>query len=167
MPELGGFGTPALPIGADGSALGGAGLLFNETTFDRERGNTNQTVLPSAARAGTTGSPIVTNYNGRGVILALNVTVAPGGAETLQLVVLGFFGALTPTLVQSTAWALVAGATGVLVVYPGALNADMSGGAAAFREARAIPIPRFYQVLIVPSVPASSWTYSLSALAVL
>lgn len=53
-------------------------FTFNESTFDRLRGNTQTTILASAARTITTLSPTQTNYNAKGIIVYLNITAASG-----------------------------------------------------------------------------------------
>ncbi|MGH2604227.1 MAG: hypothetical protein ACRDJ9_33180, partial [Dehalococcoidia bacterium] len=77
-------------IGGDGQANGLIGLLvlaynhlFNGSNFDRQRGNSDVELLASAARTATTTSADQLNHNGRGVVLLLDVTANPGGAETL------------------------------------------------------------------------------------
>lgn len=60
-------------------------LLFNEATWDRKRGNTNITILASAARIVTTNSADLTNYNHRGVRLFLDITAISGASATLDV----------------------------------------------------------------------------------
>jgi hypothetical protein len=59
---------------------------FNGTTWDRERGNQDLSVLVSAARTTTqTGSDLV-NYNGRGtLVVVLDMTVVGTGSVTLSI----------------------------------------------------------------------------------
>lgn len=68
---------------ADSATTGGYGLdvqaytaLFNETSHDRARGNTNITVLASAARTTTTASSDLTNYNNTQAHIVIDVTAA-------------------------------------------------------------------------------------------
>jgi hypothetical protein len=49
--------------------------IFNGTNFDRQRNNSEITVLASAARTADTNSPDQTNYNWRGGHIIINVTV--------------------------------------------------------------------------------------------
>ncbi len=78
---------PAAAALADGAsnptapAVGAAGLLYNGSTYDRERGNVEGTLLASAARTTTTATATQTNYNHRGVVLFLYVPTMPGGAR--------------------------------------------------------------------------------------
>ena len=130
---------------------------FNNSTFDRQRGNTEGTVLASAARAVTTSSADLTNHNARGVLLYLNVTANPGGGETLQLAVQAKdpISAGYAVLAQAAASAL-GGGTGLigLLVYPGAASAGVD-----LTHAQA-PLPRTWRARVVHSA-AGSWTYSV------
>lgn len=58
---------------------------FNGTTWDRQRGNTDNTLLASAARTTTNQSADQTNYNGRCVHVVLSVTSAGTGSITLTI----------------------------------------------------------------------------------
>ena len=49
-------------------------MTFNGTTWGRQRGNVEGTLLSSSARTATVSSSDQTNYNGRGVIVFINVT---------------------------------------------------------------------------------------------
>lgn len=63
-------------------------FLFNGLTWDRERGNVEGTLLASAARTATVQSADQTNYNGRGLILFVNVsstTATPEITPELQI----------------------------------------------------------------------------------
>lgn len=76
---------------ADGLATLALGLptvagfpyAFNGATWDRRRGVSEQVLLASAARTATTSSPDVTNYNWISFVSFLNITVSPGGGQTL------------------------------------------------------------------------------------
>lgn len=65
---------------ADGAANAGSvptnafGSYWNGTTWDRTRGNTEVQVFASAARTATVNSADLTNHNGRGVIVVIDVT---------------------------------------------------------------------------------------------
>src|SRR5690348_209638 len=73
---------PAAAALADGTALpttplvGSAVQHYNGSTLDLARANTNITVLASAARTATLQSSDITNYNGRGLHLVIDVTAA-------------------------------------------------------------------------------------------
>ena len=129
-----------------------ANLLFNGTTWDRERSNTEETYLASAARTATNNSADFTNYNARGLHAIVNVSAVTGAAS------------ITPTIqakdpVSGLYYDLLVGlpittvGTNVLKVYPGispVLNASASD-----------LLPRTYRLRIVHGT-ADSITYSVS-----
>lgn len=64
----------------------GHNAFFNNTSWDRVRGNVEGTALASAVRNATTASADITNYNGSQGIFFLNITAVPGVQTiTLQL----------------------------------------------------------------------------------
>jgi hypothetical protein len=78
--EVVNVGTPVPAALADATAnpttviVGAANELFNETTFDRQRGNTELTVFASAARTATpTPYDNALNVNARGLVLVIVV----------------------------------------------------------------------------------------------
>jgi hypothetical protein len=125
--------------------------LYNGATYDRQRGNTEGTLLASAARTATTFSASQVNYNARGVILTLDVTSAGTGNLQIFLYSVDPISAITPTLANGT----VVTTDAVLMAYPGVLDADCPG------DARSVVLPRVWTVSVNKS-DASSWTYSLS-----
>lgn len=128
--------------------------LFNGTTWDRSRNNVELTLLASAARTANTNTGTQTNHNGRGTTLFLNVTVAPGGGETLFLElqfrdpVSAAFATVFSTVLIST--------TGIYVfqLYPAASGATSSSPLALCRQ---------WLVRVRHSSSGPSWTYSLGA----
>lgn len=63
-------------------------LLFNGTNWDRQRGNTEGTLLASAARTAETNSSDQINYNARGLIIFVDVsaiTATPVLTPRLQI----------------------------------------------------------------------------------
>jgi hypothetical protein len=83
------IGSDGTKVDVFGSADGiGAGLKalvsipynqkFNGINWDRERNNTQGTLLASAARTATATSPNQTNYNAKGVQLTIDVTAVSG-----------------------------------------------------------------------------------------
>lgn len=58
---------------------------YNGTTWDNFRNNMNVTLITSAARTATNSSADQTNYNGRGVVVFVNVTVAGTGSITVTI----------------------------------------------------------------------------------
>ena len=157
-----------LVIGADGTAVDvqppdadgkGAtsivsveGMLYNGSTFDRQRGNTEGTLLASAARTATTGSATQTNHNAKGVICTINVTVAGTGNLTLTVFAIDPVAGPWSQLVASGAISTATYQT--IVAYPGAVT---SGGVTA----ASLPLPRTWFARVAHT-DASSWTYSVS-----
>lgn len=133
-------------------AVEGRNALFNGTTWDRQRGNTELTLLASAARTATTASADQTNYNARGLHVAINVSAI--GTSNLTVTVQG------KDPISGTYYTLLAGAnittTGIniLKIYPG-ITAVANGSAADI-------LPRTFRVNCVKG-DGSSWTYSVSA----
>ena len=133
---------------------------YNETTWDRGRGNTEATLLASAARTASTNSPDQTNYNARGVFVFFDITAVPGG-DTVQLVVQGKDPA------SGTYQALLTGAglsgTGfrAYAVYPGATDASSE-----MTDRNDLPLPRMWRARVVHS-GSGSFTYSVGAVYIL
>lgn len=143
---------------ADGVAAAALGRLiitsrgsrFNGTTWDLERGNTEGTLLASAARTATTATADQTNHNARGGHIAVNVTVF--GASTLTPTIQGrdpVSGAYYDILVGTpiTATGLV-----IFKVHP---SITAVAGAAAKDV-----LPRTWRVNCAKG-DASAWTYSV------
>jgi hypothetical protein len=126
-------------------------FLYNGATFDRQRGNTEGTLLASAARTAETDSAVQTNYNARGVILFLNATVV--GTGTVQLHLIGNIGGSFGATISSSVATGTASIT--LLVYPGVLDADING------DGRSGVVPRSWFARVSKS-DGSSWTYSLA-----
>lgn len=135
---------------------------FNETGYDRWRNNTEATILASAVRAVTTNGTDQTNYNGRGVMFLLSVTVE-AAAETLSLKVQvkdsisGSYGDYVDFGVVYNAATMAPGVY-VAVIYPGLLTADLISGAIG----KSAPLPRVWRPVITHSA-SGNWTYSLSS----
>lgn len=92
-------------------------LKFNGTTFDRERNNTDITVLTSAARTLSIDSADLTNHNARGMHLVIDVT-AITGAPSIVITIQGkdiLSGKYYTILVSA---AINAVGTTILRVYP-------------------------------------------------
>jgi hypothetical protein len=138
--------------------------MFNGTTYDRVRGNTDETLLASAVRSATTNSDDQTNYNGRGVALILNATANPGGGETLSLKV----QAIDPVsggyvdLADAGVVLTAANGTAVLLVYPGVVDSDL--GSSIFGKSGVLP--RSWRAVVTHSA-GGNWTYSLAAAVIL
>lgn len=154
---------------ADGGSGGGtqaAGVIeFNGTNWDRRRNNTEGIVLAAAARTVLTASAPLTNHNARGVVLCVDVSVNPGGGRTLSVEI----DSIDPATGNGTALVVttpstVGGASNKryrVVMYPGAVAADLYVGDPYFGVAVSLPLPRTWRVVVGPS-DAASWTYSVS-----
>jgi hypothetical protein len=148
---------------ADGAAnpttptVGAAALEWNGATFDRKRGNVNATVLASAARTATNNSADLTNYDGRGLHLVIDVTAA-SATPSVTFTIQGkdeLSGKYYTLLVSA---AITGVGTTVLKVYPGLT-------AAANLVASDI-LPRTWRVLATHA-DADSITYSVGASVIL
>jgi hypothetical protein len=126
-------------------------MRWNGATFDRQRGNTEGTLLASAARTAYTAAAAQTNYNARGVILHLNVTAAGAGTLTVQLIGTDALG-----ISYEIATTAAVTATSTLIAYPGVLDADTA------TYGRSVTLPRTWTAAVAPS-GGTSWTYSLTA----
>jgi hypothetical protein len=129
---------------------------YNESTFDRVRNNTQGTLLASQARTIQTGSPIQTNYNAKGVILFLNVTVASGtgGLQPKVLIV----DPVSGNAIQYYADPGAITGTGLYayVIYPG----DNTPAYGTTKQHVQTALPRTWQANVYVG-DASSYTYSL------
>ena len=133
--------------------------LYNGASFDRARNNEEVTVLTSAARTATTSSAILTNYNSASVVLYLNITANPGGAETLTVSV-NYEDPVAAAVRAVTAFVAEAAATNGLFVYVLGLGA-VETLAVTGLQVQGICVPRNFSVTITHSA-AGSWTYSAS-----
>lgn len=140
----------------DGEALFEPGLLFNETTYDRPRNNTEGTLLASLARTATTNSANQTNYNAKGVTVIVSVTVAGTGSLSPLIVGLSPSGATTYIILSATTLVTAPGKY-IYVVYPGIGTAS---GEVTQTESQVIP--RTWYVLLSKS-DNSSWTYDVES----
>lgn len=129
--------------------------LYNGASIDRQRGNTEATLLASASRTATVTSATVTNHNARGVLLCLNISVAPG-AQTLTPAVQWVepTSAATPTLATFPTVSSVG--TVAYLLYPGAAETV----AVTNLETQALPLPRSWRLVVTHSA-AGAWTYSV------
>lgn len=125
--------------------------LFNETTWDRVRGNTDVQGLASAART-TTQTINGTNYNGRGISVILDMTAIGAGAT--WTVSIDATDGTSGKFVNLLTGAAVAGnGTTMYRVYPG-LTAVANVDANGF-------VPRSYRVQVTVGGTAASSTFSL------
>jgi hypothetical protein len=139
---------------AGATSVPASSLRWNGTTFDRERGNTEGTLLASAARTVQAISATQTNYNARGVILFFWATVDPGGGRTIQIS-LQYTDPVSGTHLIGADFAATTGTQQVLHTYPG-----VTPVASGVHQALSRPLPRTWRAVVTPS-DAASWTYSL------
>lgn len=128
-------------------------MLYNGSTFDRQRANIEQTILTSAARTANTTSSDFTNYNGVGLHLIIDVTSitdTPSIVPTIQgkdPVSNNYYDVLVGAAITSTG-------TNVLKVAPG-IVASPNAAARDF-------LPRTWHVSIAHD-DTDSITYSVGA----
>lgn len=125
---------------------------YNGATYDNWHNNLEGTALTSAARIATTNSADIVNYNHRGIILFLNVTVASGTGglqvqiQTKDPVSGNYVSTNTaPTAITATGFT-------AYFVFPG-INAGGSQASSGF-------IGRTIRVRVTHG-DASSYTYSV------
>jgi hypothetical protein len=129
--------------------------LFNGSTWDQQRNNTQGTLLASAARTSTTVSPTQTNYNARGVQVVLRVT-SVSGTGGLQVSIQGQDSA-------SSAWymlnalpsAVTSTGTYVYELYPG-----IGSASGQITQRTSGTLPRTWNAVVTHG-DSSSYTYSL------
>lgn len=144
---------PADTSGFPRFGLGSAPYAFNGDTWDRQRNNTYITVLASAARTATVQSADLTNYNGKGLHLVIDVT-AVTATPSITCEIEGkdaLSGKYYDVLVGA---AITATGTTVLKVYPG-ITASANASASDM-------LPRTFRVNCVHA-DADSITYSVGA----
>lgn len=126
---------------------------FNGATWDRLRGNVDQTVGITASGVTTTQTGAdQTNYNGRGLIVVLDMTSVGTGSVTLEIdgkdLSSGKYYALL------TGAAVTTNSTNVYILYPGV--------AAVANAAVSMGLPRTWRVKVTAN-NANAATYTVSA----
>jgi hypothetical protein len=129
---------------------------WNGAGWDRVRNNQQGTLLASAARTATAAGADQTNYDGRGVVVFLNVTAASGSGG-LQVVVEGK-DPVSGTYQQINATPTAVTATGFrsYVVYPGAASGPQGDVTQTTQQV----LSRTWRVRVVHG-DGSSYTYSV------
>jgi len=140
-----------IPDADDALAIG---LRYNESSYDRDRGNTELTLLASAARTATASSPDQTNYNARGVIVTLRAT-ASAATPSIVLTIEAKMGAVYETLL--TAAAVTEAGVHTHIVYPG-----VAAAAGDVTTVAGYPLPRTWRVTVTHA-DTDSITYSVVA----
>ncbi|MBI3948031.1 MAG: hypothetical protein HY321_19095 [Armatimonadetes bacterium] len=152
----------ALVVAGNQILAAGLGHAYNGTTWDRWRGNTDLTLLASAARTATSLAPNQLNYNGRGLYVVLNVTATSGtGGLTLRVWGMDPVTGFVIAMLSATA-AVTATGRYIYLVYPGAISPGAGGGSPGVTQLSAIPLPRRWFVEVT-HVDGSSYTYSVGA----
>lgn len=152
---------PAAGALADGTSnptttlIGSLNVLFNGSTWDRQRNNMDGTVLTSGARTTGQSSSALTNYNGRGVMVFLNVTAA-SGTGGLFVQIFGFDGAATSFDLNAAPTGITATGKSIYVIYPGATGTVGT----AIKQQTATILPRTFGIRVDVG-DNSSYTYSL------
>jgi len=130
-------------------------VLYNASSYDRQRANTEVTALASAARTATVNSADLTNYNARGVLVTLNVS-AVTATPALTLSIEAKMGAVYEALLTATTAVTATGIHSYLV-YPGvgAASGDVV-------QVAGFPLPRTWRVTVTHG-DTDSATYTVSA----
>lgn len=137
------------------AATAGFGLLFNGSTWDRQRNNLTAQIFASAARTSTVTSGDTQNFNHKGIILSLNVTAA-SGTGGLQLVIQMKDGTAAVYKQLNTApTAITATGQYVYMLYPG-IGDTNSNNAQNISQV----LPQNFRVQVIHG-DSSSYTYSV------
>ena len=142
----------AAPESAVSIPVSARGETFNGTTWDRQRGNVNATLLIAAAATSTQTSPDQTNHNGRGVKVVLDMTAVGTGSVTLTIQGKDSASGKYYTLLAGAA--VTTNTTNVYEVYPGIT--------AAASASSNTTLPRTWRVLVTAN-NANATTYTVSA----
>jgi len=144
----------------DGQSVYAKPSTFNDTSWDRLRGNTEITLLASAGRTATVNSPDQVNYNARGVLVYLDVSVVnPGGTDNISIglswkdPVSGEYNELISSA------AITAAGNHAYVVYPGVGVAEEG----SIEKQSPYPIPRTWRITVSHSGATDTFTYSVGA----
>ena len=138
----------------NGLFTNGFSFLFNGSTWDRQRSNIEQSVGITASGATTTQTGAdQTNYNGRGVIVVLDMTTVGTGSVTLSIQGKEPTSGKYYTIL--TGAAVTTNSTNVYRVYPGltaAANATVND-----------ILPRTWRVVVTAN-NANATTYTVNAI---
>jgi hypothetical protein len=157
-------GYPTAAASADGLAnptvtkLDATNLLFNGTTWDRQRGNTSLSVEASSAKtANGNSAAAIVNHNARGVQLFVNVSASSGTTPTLvvRVQVQDPVGSGWVDLPGAATASITGNGLTLLTIYPGI--------AAVANSAINQPLPRNYRLAWVVGGTTPSFTFSVGA----
>jgi len=139
----------------DGIATVPMPMLFNGTTWDRQRNNEEVTLLASAARTASLTSAAQVNYNARGIALFVRITsITATPSLTPRILMADPVGSGFNEIIWQAASALTATGEYSYILYPG--NTD--GGQLQGKDT--ISIPRQWYLQVVHG-DADSATYSV------
>lgn len=150
----------------DGSAglgeIAVAKMLYNGSTWDRERGNTEPAeALASATRTATVTTVTMTNHGGRGILVMLNITAASGTGGLRMRVLARDGGGASYILAEQDVADFTATGQFAMELYPGASSAPDAAAASGWVvERKAGSVPRSFAMQIRHG-DASSYTYSV------
>jgi len=134
--------------------------LSDGANLQAMRGNTEGTLLASAARTTSTSSPFQTNYNAAGVFVVLNVTAASGtGGLTVKIWARDTYSSTSIQLNPDPTAITAIGRYGYML-YPGA-SASGIAGAGWVNQFIPAALPRTWYVEVRHG-DTSSYTYSVS-----
>jgi hypothetical protein len=132
------------------NALEVALTVFNNNGWDRQRNNHEITALVSAARTAATDTADLTNYNSRGIVIAVDITAWAAGSLTITVQEKSTLSGIYNTILTSAALGAVG--TTFLTIYPGVT--------VAANVAVSAPLPRIFKVHVAVG-GAQSITYSI------
>ncbi len=152
------FSAAANTDASSGTSFPSVGpMMWNGASWDFQRNNLdNITLLASAARTTTQTVADQTNYNARGIVVVLDMTVVGTGSVTLEIdakdpVSGKYYAVLTGAAVTTNS-------TNVYTVYPGnTVTANVSASTV---------LPRTWRVKVTAN-NANSATYSVGAMLIL
>jgi hypothetical protein len=161
-----GTGTTASPVGF--AEEGGTGIrptatvpyIYDGVEQTPLRGNTEGTLLASAARTVSTLSPVQTNHNARGGVLAINITARTVGIS--PLVRLEIMSEAGTTILQSADFDPLVGEH-FLVLYPGAGAAAVGASYSRMLGVGSLPLKRKWSAYVRHVADVTDLTYSLTA----
>lgn len=153
---------PAAAAMADGQGnpttppVAAFGALYNETNWDRYRGNTTRSLEASSAKTASGQTAALTNHNARGIMLFVNVSAITGTTPTLAV-------RLQAQDLVSSGWVDIPGAvtasitaTGLtlLTIYPGVVEVA--------NQRISAPLPRVFRVVWAIGGTSPSFTFSVA-----
>ena len=143
-------------LSSNGLAQYGLNYLYNGASYDRFRNNLVGTGLASAARTSTTTSSDFTNYNHRGIVLSLNVTVASGAGGLQVQIQAKDTIALAYKAINTAPTAITATGQYIYMIYPG-IDTVSNNNAQNVSQV----LPQIFRISVTHG-DSSSYTYSVN-----